>query len=337
MRRLILALALLPLPGFAQDLPGYHRLSLAAAHRPAPLMAALWYPAAAATAKVIGQDAVFQGAEVMIDAPSLPGLHPLVLFSHGSGGNMDNMGWLAADLVAKGAIVLGVNHPGSTSRDSTAWQSARSWDRPADLSAALDAVLADPDWAGRIDPARISVLGFSMGGATALHLMGVQTDRARFAAHCHAAPDAPDCHFLTQGGVDLTTLPPEWEANHRDPRISSAVVIDAGYSHAMTPESLAAVAQPVLLINLGTKGSGLQAAGMGPEGGNIAPQLRNAHYLEIPEAVHFTFLDVCGWTAPALLWISGEEPICSDPWATNRADVHDRIKAAVTAFLLPEA
>lgn len=337
MRRLILALALLPLPTLADTLPGYHRLSIPAAHRAAPLNAALWYPATQSTPSMIGQDAVFMGTGAMMDAPALAGLRPLVLFSHGSGGNMDNMGWLAADLVDKGAIVLGVNHPGSTSRDSHAQQSARSWDRPADLTAALDAILADPAWQGRIDPTRISVLGFSMGGATALQLMGVQTSRARFAAHCAEAAAAPDCSFLTRGGVELTTLAPEWEANHRDPRISSAVVIDAGYSHAMTPVSLGAVTQPVLLINLGTTGSGLQAAGMGPEGGNIAPQMPRAIYVEIPRAIHFTFLGLCGWTAPALLWISGEEPICSDPWFTDRAAVHDQIAAAVTAFLLPGA
>lgn len=152
MRRLIPCLMLAhlifaALPASAQSLPGYHRLSLTVIHRPAPLNVAVWYPVdnladssgdSAGDPAAIGKDAVFQGTPALPGAPAAAGQHPLILMSHGSGGNMDNMGWLASTLVQKGAIVLGVNHPGSTSHDSTARQSVQSWNRPADLSAALD-------------------------------------------------------------------------------------------------------------------------------------------------------------------------------------------------------
>ena len=332
MLRLSLALLLCATSAAAETLPGYMAVSFNAPHRAAPLQGALWYPAAGPGEPLtIGADAVFLGTPALALAAPAPGLYPLIVLSHGSGGNVDNLGWLANALVASGAIVIGVNHQGSTSRDSDPAASVAIWNRTEDISALLDWALADPGLAPRIDARRITVLGFSMGGATALHLAGARQSRAAFAGYCAGkGQTAPDCGFLSRGGVDLKALPARWEADLSDRRISAAIAVDAGYSHAMKTEG---VTLPTLLINLGTKGAPWQAFGTGPEGSHLAARIAGAEYVEIPSAIHYTFLGECTLYAPLMLWVSGEDAICSDPSGTSRAAAHQQIAAAVIGFL----
>lgn len=333
MLRLTLALLLAATAAPAADLPGYMPLAVAADHRPMPMQGALWYPASTTSAPeiTIGADAVFVGTAAL-DAPApAPGLHPLIVLSHGSGGNVDNLGWLAKALVANGAIVIGVNHQGSTSRDSDPVASIAIWNRTDDISALLDWALANPDLAPQIDAAHITVLGFSMGGATALHLAGARQSAAAFAGYCTGkGQTAPDCSFPRSGGVDFTRLPARWEADLSDPRITAAIAVDAGFSHAMRTGDITI---PTLLINLGTKGAPWQAFGTGPEGSNLAARIARAEYVEIPGAIHYTFLGDCTFAAPLLLWATGEDAICSDPTGTSRAAAHHQIAAAVIRFL----
>ena len=70
--------------------------------------------------------------------------------------------WLSSRLAARGAIVLAVNHPGTTSGDSSPRRTTRLAPRAADLGAALEAVLGDPQFAPHIDRERISAVGFSL-------------------------------------------------------------------------------------------------------------------------------------------------------------------------------
>jgi predicted dienelactone hydrolase len=320
-------------------LPGYQHQSITAAHRPQPLASALWFPASGGEPTGVGGNALFDPTLVLNGAQPTGRDHPLVLISHGSGGNMDQMGWLASVLVARGAIVAGVNHAGSTSGDSRPLASTRVWDRAGDLRVVLDAVLADPEFGPRIDRRRITALGFSMGGATALHLAGARMDRAAFAAACaRLGEKAPDCTFLTGAGIDIATLPAAWEGDMSDPRIGAVVAIDAGYGHAMTKASLSAIDIPTLLITLGGPGTPWRETGMGPEGANLAAKIPDARSLELAPAWHFSFLPPCGRLGPLFVWLAREEPICSDPAGTDRDALHDLISREVADFLdLPEA
>jgi predicted dienelactone hydrolase len=337
MKRLVLILALSCTPAVADPLSGYSRATLTPAHRDAPTQAAYWYPARFdGPGQVIGKDAVFAGTSVQTGAQIAPGRYPVILMSHGSGGNIDNMGWLAAPLAAQGAIVIGVNHPGSTSRDSIPARSVRIWDRTQDVSAALDWALADPILGPMIDPENVSVLGFSMGGATALQLAGARMDRAAFRDYCARAGDiAVDCTFLTNGGVDLTTLPTAWEGDLRDPRITKVVAIDSGYSHAMRADSLAAIAVPVLILSQDAPDNPWRPIGTGPSGSDLAAHIPGAQGVTISPALHYSFLGECTYFAPLFLWASGEDPICHDPAGSDRAVIHAAIIHDVAAFLFP--
>jgi len=171
MMKLAALLTLLALPLHAQTLPGFDRFDLLAAHRARPVAASVWYPAGSPSYRApLGDGPIFAPSMVLMAPAVAEGRHPLILLSHGSGGNAAGLGWLAEGLVAKGAIVLAVDHPGSTSGDSSPRRSLDLDARARDLDAALQYVLADPDFAPHIDAKRIAAIGFSLGGTPRLAL-----------------------------------------------------------------------------------------------------------------------------------------------------------------------
>ncbi|WP_306027687.1 hypothetical protein [Stappia sp. MMSF_3263] len=342
MKRLILLFALSAVsavsPALAEagkaDLPGYDRMDVPARHRAMPLAASLWYPAGRATYRnVIGDSALFVGAPAMIGAAVAKGRHPLVLVSHGSGGNMDGLAWLSSRLAARGAIVLAVNHPGTTSGDSSPRRTMRLAPRAADLGAALLALLADPQLAPHVDRERISALGFSLGGSTVLGLAGLRFDGDAFADYCRKAGEAsPGCDFLASGGVRLEALPEAFSADMRDARVSSVISVDPGFTHAAVEESLAGIRVPVLFVNLGEEHR-WPAVDVGPRGSGLAARISGARHVAVAPAHHFTFLGVCKPGGAELLRKWEDDPVCDDPQGTDRAGTHEKIVETVAEFL----
>ncbi|UOA15972.1 alpha/beta hydrolase family protein [Sulfitobacter dubius] len=332
MKRLALLVMLaLPYAGTvaADMLPGYDRFDLTADHRARPVAASIWYPSANRTYRApVGDGPIFDPTFAFIGPAIAEGEHPLILLSHGSGGNSDSLGWLTSGLVANGAIVLAVNHPGSTSGDSSPRRSVDLEARANDLTAALDMILADPAFAPFIDPDRIGVVGFSLGGATALGLAGVRFDGAAQDTNCSTGPEAADCVFFHLGDVRFADYP-GFEADARDPRISRAVVVDPGFGGAADPETLQDALAGITLINLGDTGR-LGAADVGPDGNNLANRLPGASYVEIAPANHFTFLGTCKPGAAALLKEEQDDPICTDPEDTDRAAAHVQLIDAIS-------
>ena len=321
---------LMSVPAAAEPppLPGYDRFDLTTAHRARPVAASLWYPAGGpAYATRVGAGPVFRGVAARMGPVPAPGRHPVVLLSHGSGGNADGLGWLAAALALRGAIVVAVDHPGSTSGDSSPRRSVDLAARAGDLSAALDRVLSDPAFAPFVDPGRIAVVGFSLGGATALGLAGPRFDGARQAARCAAEPGAPDCAFFLRGGVDFAAAP-GFGAALRDPRVARVVAVDPGFVHAADPGSLAAADLPVTVINLGTPGK-MPAV----DGRALAADLPNGRHLTVAPAHHLSFLGLCTAQAPALLAAEREDPICDDPPGADRAAIHARLTQEIAVAL----
>ncbi|GIT89749.1 dienelactone hydrolase [Jannaschia pagri] len=325
------AVSVLPLASAAEPV-GYDRIDLAAAHRAWPVQASVWYPVGSRTYRgLVGDNPVFRGTPVYVGAGIAEGRRPLVLFSHGSGGNMDGMGWLLSGLAEAGAMVLAVNHPGSTSGDSSPRRSIRLDKRAADLSAALDALLADPVFAAHVDPNRIAAVGFSLGGATALGMGGLRYDGAVMAEVCTDQSRA-DCSFFAKGGVDFTGATDGFEADMRDSRVTSVVAIDPGFTAAATEASIAAMDVPVHVVTLG-EAHRLPAADVSASGSNLIARLPMATLDVVAPASHFTALAPCKPVGVALLAEEGEDPVCTDPPGADRAAVHRSIIASVVQAL----
>ena len=257
----------------------------------------------------------------------MPGKHPLILLSHGWGGNFTRMGWLSAGLAAKGAIVVAVNHPNSTTGDIQYQSAFNHWTRVQDLTTALDYVLKDPTLASTIDPARIYALGYSYGGWTALSMAGLKGRRDGFEQYCKAAGEGSEfCRELKKAGVDISAIDQEkYEASYKDKRISSVAAIEPGLTWGLKASDVTGLDVPVLLIGLGQGKDRLQATDTSATGSGFEALFPAAKVELIAPATHFTALGVCKPAGEALLAEEKDDAVCTDTAGTDRKAVMGRI------------
>lgn len=336
MKSLCLALMLATAPAFAQTaLPSFAELSLPRAAG-ADLEAVIWYPGTGGDPVQFGANPVFTGVAAQEDATPAPGAHPLIMMSHGLGGHYRSLGWLAAGLAEHGAVVVAVNHPGSTFGDLEMPRGMNHWTRVGDLSAAMDAVLSDPELAPMIDPTQIFAVGFSYGGWTALSAGGLTGNLAGYADHCaSASASSSHCADLAEWGFDFAAAnPTTWNANYQEPRITRVAAIDAGLTYGITDVSGLKV--PALLIGLGSAPDRLVATDTTDQGSGLASRLVTARsdtkIVEITPAAHFTALPTCTDKGAMILEDEQDDPVCTDPAGTDRKAVHARIIAEVAGF-----
>ncbi len=310
---------------------GYFTSQAQATHRSNPLEVHIWYPNAPdGTPKELGKNPVFVGVPVQTNASPLPGPHPVVVLSHGSGGNAVNIAWIAAHLADRGMVVLATNHPGTTSRDSTPEQTLKIWERPADISALIDFAEETIAESHNADVSRIALLGFSLGGYTALASAGAQVSQADYASYCDTHPDMQDCVWFRQSGIDLTNaIGSGFDGPNADPRVSVAVAVDPAIAQAYTGDSLSGMALPVQIINLGSPGT----IPLAIDGSGVARRLPNAVYETIDQATHFSFLGLCTASGAQIIASEGEEPICTEYGTSTRVDIHNQLKVMIAGFL----
>lgn len=136
----------------------------------------IWYPARSGA---VGPAA---GHEPVRDADAAVGEHPLIVFSHYSGGNRTVSSFVCTHLASHGYVVAAMDHsevvapelagrPGETSEERGARISAIIASRVPDVRFLLDQMLGGSQRATEdvgIDATLIGVIGHSFGGWTAL-------------------------------------------------------------------------------------------------------------------------------------------------------------------------
>jgi predicted dienelactone hydrolase len=109
------------------------------------------------------------------DAPPFGEQLPLVVISHGNGGTPWAYRDLAKHLVRSDFLVALPEHRGNSRNDNSLARTAANLEnRPRHISLAIDAVFGDPLIINHLAPARVGVIGHSIGGYTALALAGGQ-------------------------------------------------------------------------------------------------------------------------------------------------------------------
>jgi predicted dienelactone hydrolase len=142
-----------------------------------PLNFMLIYPAAPMVAAVPFKIFLATNLHLYKDAPIVSdGLkHPLVMFSHGAGGNGSVYAWFGEYLASRGYLVAMVYHFRANTYDSSAlYVRNKIWQRPRDISLDISHLLQDKIWGPHIEPSQIGVAGHSQGGFTSIWLGGAK-------------------------------------------------------------------------------------------------------------------------------------------------------------------
>jgi predicted dienelactone hydrolase len=279
-----------------------------------------WYPTAAKAAPV--RRGPYE-LDVAVDAAPAKGKFPAVVISHGSGGSTLGHHATATFLAQKGWVVATPLHVGNNYQDNAALGTTALWRaRPRQVSAALDALLAEPSLAAHIDEERIAAIGFSAGGYSVLVAAGAAADLRELGKHCKSHPD--DAEFcgskpttLAAGESPLVSLPV-------DKRIRAEVVMapvgivfaDGAFSRVRIPIRLYRAENDEVLRSPYHAERVRALLPLKPE------------YVVVPGAGHYAFL------APFPPEAAKEVgPPAQDPPGFDRPAFQARLNAEIAAFL----
>ena len=300
---------------------GFQQLSVPdAAGRPISVF--VWYPSNdPATAQQLGGFT----QTVSVDGHVLGRPLPLVLISHGTGGGSGSHYDTALALAQAGFVVVAPTHTGDNYLDQSYVGNRKDLtDRPRQVKLVLDYMLAVWPARDHLDPSRVGMFGFSLGGFTTMVESGGTPDLSRLRELCSKRPSAPECTFVKQrrgDQLDRVTTDPAWV---HDERVKAAVVAAPAVSYLFGPGSLKTVNIPIQLW----RASDDEQV---PDEWNTAivrSELRRpAEEHVVTSAGHFVFLPPCTET------LAKQAPqICTDSAGFDRASFHSTFNAAVVEF-----
>jgi predicted dienelactone hydrolase len=258
----------------------------------------------------------------------------LILISHGTGGSLASHIDTANALARAGFVVVAITHFGDNTQDRTyVGNRVDLIERPRQVKVALDWVLAS--WPGHLNlnPRRIGMFGFSLGGFTTLVLLGGTPELPRMAQLCDSKPSAPECTFIKDAHGDQLTAGanPATQGNEASPwihdeRIKAAVIAAPSASYLFGPGDLRQVSAPIQLWRAENDTQSPDAW----NGAVVRDNLKvhpDAHVVE--GADHFVFLAPC---TEALAAAAAQ--ICGDPPGFDRAAFHRGFNQSVADFFI---
>ena len=289
---------------------------------------ALWYPTTITEEPLAYSPA--QAGHAARGAPIARGRWPLVILSHGSGGNRFNQSALAETMARSGFIVVALEHPGDRTFDHGDSRTVRNLvNRPQDVRFALDEILRGENaLAAAIDGRRIAMIGHSAGGFTAVVAAGGRPDLANLEAYCRQNPTADpdtcpgDRQGLAEDRIERVSL--EGGLSLTDSRVRAVVLMAPAIGALFDAQALADVSVPVLLFWAGRD----EILNEPHNSRYYANGPARVHERALPDIGHFTFLNEC-----SVFLATAAPEICRDPPGIDRADVLETIAAETITFL----
>jgi predicted dienelactone hydrolase len=256
-----------------------------------------WYPAAAdagaEAARYAGAGIVDVVTEVALDSPDgADGTFPVVVYSHGSGGE----GLLAypygENFASWGWVVVSPNHVGNTAldaiRNELAPFAANLLYRVTDISALLDSVSAGTGTPldGHADTDQVLLFGHSFGGYTTLAAGGADYDYDGLFANCPVPQDDGSCDFLALPEVEAA-----FGAGFGDDRIDAIVAQAPALVGQFAAGEITGIEVPTMIqsgdLDITTpNATQAEPAWNALDGGDD-------RWVRMPTGAHFTFISIC--------------------------------------------
>ena len=182
-------------------------------------------------------------------------LLPLIVISHGLGGDLTTFAYLAKHLASHGFAVAVPEHPGSsasqieallTGFDNDVTPPQELIDRPLDIKFLLNRL--EKDYGDRIDTNNVGMVGQSFGAYTTLALSGAKLNWSTLTTECDNIQNSWNLSLLIQC---LAWQIPEADTaiSLKDERIKSAIAINPLTSAIFGQESLSKINIPLMIIS----------------------------------------------------------------------------------------
>jgi len=188
--------------------------------------------------------------------PDLSGApYPLIVYSHGGGGDNTDLSRVLEHLASQGYIVAAPQHHDT----DEVYTGIEFVDRPLDIMTVLDALAAitDGDLAGMIDTDNVGLMGWSLGAEASLQMLGLQSDPVHFETWCAEHPEANlDCADVRldlteayRAQLGLQTMPDGTWAPFGDERIRAVLVFAPCYFPLTNEATLVSVTTPTMILH----------------------------------------------------------------------------------------
>ncbi len=250
--------------------------------------------------------------------------HPLVVFSHGAGGNGAGYAWFGEYLASHGYFVAMVYHYRANTFDSSAlYMRNRIWQRPRDVSLDITQLLQDPVWGPHIDPDRIGVAGHSQGGFTTLWVGGATVNPDLFVAYQRVWKENESLPAYLREQMELDAQPAR---DLRDDRVKAAFAMAPGdiQGFGMDGTGLGRMAIPAYII----VGAGDTTTPPKENAEFAAKHIPHAQLDILPGPVgHEIFTNQCDDIGR-----DNYPEACIDPPGVDRAELHAYIGNAALQF-----
>lgn len=303
---------------FAENI-GVHTEKYEDTKRDRPVVVEIWYPTDRVGPIDQPEDPVWVHPNEIRDVPPSIGKFPLIMMSHGHGGDRRDRSWLVEYLVKNGYMVASVEHYGNSWRSYNPLLSLRFWERARDVTFAITSLLKDPFFKKQIDPSRIGFIGYSLGGMTGLALGGAKAQNVReIVIQQQELFKEIDLELIKQ--IDFS----EAHGNFIDKRIKALVLLSPA-AFVFPEKSFKSVKVPVALV--------------ASEGDEVLPF--QEHALKIIEylapaklkllrdkASHYVFLNRVSDVGKGLI----REEIQTEIIQSDRLIIHKEVGDFVTAF-----
>lgn len=242
--------------------------------------------------------------------PNNSGRLPLIIISHGLGGDRTTFAYLAIHLASYGFAVAVPEHPGSNAGQIQALFNGFAnkvtlpeelIDRPLDIKFLLDYL--ERNYEQQLQVRQVGIIGQSFGAYTALALAGARLNFASLNQACQDIDNSLNLSLLLQCiALEL----PNQKYNLRDERIVAAIAINPLTSAVFGEEGISEIKIPIMLM----------ASSADPITPALSEQIEPFTWLTTPEkylallqgATHFSTLQESSGSIPLPSQAIGPDP-----------------------------